>query len=216
MRSDGTRPSRRVNVSSSRVLSETSRSSCLGRTRLLNGQKRSPLPPARISAYIGLGMFDGEWEAASGCENCRFFFPNATYMVGDVFPDIHVKNGRATSSRSLARRYKDCHWARHWHLDGRQNQALDPSGGGDCACCHWRVSGRAVVSEDYTGSDQSAGIRVGKSRPSAVHPWRFRLYHRYGYLLISVEAVLLTATLKIMPATSLPLQSIVGRVFWLS
>jgi len=24
-------------------------------------------------------------------ENCRFFFPNATYRVGDVFPDIHSK-----------------------------------------------------------------------------------------------------------------------------
>ena len=23
---------------------------------------------------------------------CRFFFPNATYMVGDVSPDIHFKN----------------------------------------------------------------------------------------------------------------------------
>ena len=32
------------------VLSETKRSNCLGRARRLSGQKRSPLPPARMSA----------------------------------------------------------------------------------------------------------------------------------------------------------------------
>ena len=56
MRSRGISPSRRARVSSSRVLFETRRRSCLGRARLLNGQNRSPLPPARMSAYIESGM----------------------------------------------------------------------------------------------------------------------------------------------------------------
>src|SRR5262249_13719727 len=56
MRSGGTSPSRRASVSSSKALLETRLSSCLGRARLLNGQNRSPLPPARISAYIESGM----------------------------------------------------------------------------------------------------------------------------------------------------------------
>jgi hypothetical protein len=60
----------------------------LGRARLLNGQKRSPLPPARISAYIESGM---SVQGRSLRENCRLFFPNATYMIGDVFPHIHFK-----------------------------------------------------------------------------------------------------------------------------
>src|SRR4029450_939493 len=71
VRSTGTKPSRRAKVSSSRVFSETSRNSCLGRARLLNGQKRSPLPPARISAYIELGMLLKKWEDLPGSENCR-------------------------------------------------------------------------------------------------------------------------------------------------
>jgi uncharacterized membrane protein len=37
-------------------------------------------------------MFDAKWEDLPGSENWRFFFPNATYMVGDVSPDIHFKN----------------------------------------------------------------------------------------------------------------------------
>src|SRR5215470_16955909 len=56
IRSRGISPSRRAKVSSSKVLSETRRRSCFGRARLLNGQKRSPLPPARISAYIESGI----------------------------------------------------------------------------------------------------------------------------------------------------------------
>src|SRR5262249_45350315 len=56
MRSGGMSPSRRARVSSSRALSDTRRRSCLGRARLLNGQNRSPLPPARMSAYIESGM----------------------------------------------------------------------------------------------------------------------------------------------------------------
>src|SRR5213079_2209112 len=97
MRSRGMSPSRRAKVSSNRVLSDTRRRSCLGRARLLNGQKRSPLPPARMSAYIGLGMLLEKWEEVPGDEDCRFFFPNATYMVGDVLPDIHFKNFRTAS-----------------------------------------------------------------------------------------------------------------------
>src|SRR5205823_6636921 len=50
MRSRGIKPSSRPRVSSSRVSAETRRSNCLGRARRLNGQNRSPLPPARISA----------------------------------------------------------------------------------------------------------------------------------------------------------------------
>jgi hypothetical protein len=81
-------PSSRARVSSSKVLSETSLSNCLGRARLLNGQKRSPVPPARMSAYIESAMsVRGELRR----ENCRFLFQNATYMVGDVFPHIHFK-----------------------------------------------------------------------------------------------------------------------------
>src|SRR6516165_7565398 len=49
-------PPSRATVSSSRVLFETRLSSCFGRVRLLKGQKRSPLPPARMSAYIESGM----------------------------------------------------------------------------------------------------------------------------------------------------------------
>src|SRR5204863_5453215 len=52
----GTKPSRRAKVSSSKVLSATRRRSCLGRAVLLKGQNRSPLPPARMSAYIESGM----------------------------------------------------------------------------------------------------------------------------------------------------------------
>ena len=88
MRSGGMRPSSRAKVSSSKVLFETRLSSCLGRARLLNGQKRSPLPPARMSAYIESGM---SVQGGLRRENCRFFFLNATYMVGDVFPHIHFK-----------------------------------------------------------------------------------------------------------------------------
>src|SRR5437763_1858946 len=88
VRSGGMSPSSRAKVSSSNVLVETRLSNCFGRTRLLNGQKRSPLPPARMSAYIESGMsVRGELHG----ENCRFFFDNATYMVGDVFPHIHFK-----------------------------------------------------------------------------------------------------------------------------
>jgi hypothetical protein len=98
-------------------------------------------------------MFDAKWEDPSGREICRFFFPNATYMVGDVFPDIHVKNVGATASRSIAHRYKDCYWPWHRDIDGRQNQTLDPSGSGNCACCDWDVGSGAVARENYTGPD---------------------------------------------------------------
>src|SRR5207237_8121562 len=107
VRARGMRPSKRAYVSSSRVLSETRRRSCLGRARRLNGQKRSPLPPASMSAYIESGMLV---QAGSRRENCRFFFQNATYMVGDVFPDIHFKNFRASGSGPTA--YADPH--RDW------------------------------------------------------------------------------------------------------
>src|SRR5262249_62193992 len=87
MRSEGIGPSRRARVSSSKALFEARLSNCLGRVRLLKGQKRSPLPPARMSAYIESGM--SVQEIAS--RKLPFIFLNATYMVGDVFPHIHFK-----------------------------------------------------------------------------------------------------------------------------
>src|SRR6266545_1516945 len=118
-------------------------------------------------------------------ENCRFFFPNATYMVGDVFPDIHFKNFRATANRSLARRHTDCDWPRSGHTDGRQNQTVNPSGSSDRARCDWRIGSGALACKTYAWPDYSAGIRMGESRPFAFYSWRFRLWRRYGYLLIN-------------------------------
>jgi len=33
-----------------------------------------------------IGHVDAKWEGSSGSENCRFFFPNETYMVAMSFP----------------------------------------------------------------------------------------------------------------------------------
>src|SRR5690349_13459772 len=75
-------PSRRDKVSSSKVLSDTRRRSCLGRARLLNGQNRSPLPPARISAYIESGM--AEQQVAS--IKLPFLFPKRDVYGRRCFP----------------------------------------------------------------------------------------------------------------------------------
>ena len=72
-------------------------------------------------------------------------------MVGDVSPDIHFKNFRATTSRSLTHRHTDRHWPRLGNNDGRQDQALDPSGSGDCTRCNWRASRGALAGKDYAG-----------------------------------------------------------------
>src|SRR5262245_9969370 len=48
--SAGTRLDMRSSVDSRRVLPSARGSSCLGRSERLHGQKRSPLPPARMSA----------------------------------------------------------------------------------------------------------------------------------------------------------------------
>ena len=50
IRSVGIQSEIRATVSSSNALSEISRSNCLGVARRLSGQKRSPLPPARMRA----------------------------------------------------------------------------------------------------------------------------------------------------------------------
>src|SRR5207302_8797402 len=64
MFSRGMRPSSRASVSSSNVLPEKSASSCFGRALRESGQKRSPLPPARMSTYN-----DEEDEADEGGED---------------------------------------------------------------------------------------------------------------------------------------------------
>jgi len=175
MRSRGMRPSKRANVSSSRVLSETRRRSCLGRARRLNGQKRSPLPPASMSAYIESGMLV---QAGSRRENCRFFFQNATYMVGDVFPDIHFKNFRASSSGPTA--YADSHRDRPGLGNSArgQDQTSAASGSRDCACGSWRVGSRAVAHKNHSRTNQSTGIRMGQPCPFALYSRGFGLQLR--------------------------------------
>src|SRR6266545_3219365 len=105
-------------------------------------------------------------------------------MVGDVSPDIHFKNIPTTASGPVAGGHTDCHWTWPGHTDGRQNQTFHPSGGGDCARCGRCIGGGAVAGKNHAWPDYSTGIRVGEPRPSAFHSWRFRLWRRYGYLLV--------------------------------
>ena len=55
-------------------------------------------------------------------ENCRFFFPNATYKVGDVFPYIHFKNFRRPSRCPSARPDAHSNRTRFRNLDGGEDQ----------------------------------------------------------------------------------------------
>lgn len=81
----GTRPSSRAMVWLRRVVVPNRLSSCFGRAFLESGQKRVPLPPARIRAYwLEDGLFMGTawyrlggWEVrkremSSFCEHLRF------------------------------------------------------------------------------------------------------------------------------------------------